>query len=207
MHGALRRDRGTSEIPIAAVPRVCMPAVSEALIRTGGVLPQSVRLAAAERDLAALCAQLKSHPGPFTRDEIRSLSFSTFEKLKWTWQALQLARLAVFGEAEHLFAAGAHSERGTFVVANEESLSFFHDEDVAFDAAAEVTRRLIGPLGCVAHVRTGEPLPINRAHSESVETTDILEQLPQLHEVYGDRSRAFPGEDVLPCMDVLCLHV
>ena len=189
----LRPDGETCKILRPIVQTVPVTTVQDARALS---LPD--RLAAAERELAVLCAQLKALRGPFSREEVSRLPFATLGKLQWTWQAVQLARLAVLGEAEHLFDAAveSHGKRGKFVVANEDSLSFFDDEGDAFDAAAGVTVRLIGPLGCVAHVLAGAPLPLHPVQPASPETADILEQMSQLHEAYGSVSAAFPGEDV-----------
>ena len=163
------------------------------------------RLAAAQRELSSVCALLKTHPGPFSREELCRLSHAALDRLVLAWQAVQLGSLALLGEADHLFDVGVepHVKQGRFVVTNGDSLSFFDDEDAAVEAAAVVTARGIGPLGCVAYGRAGYPLLPCPAQPTFVETEDILEQMPQLHAVYGGRSVAFPGEDVLPCMDVL----
>jgi hypothetical protein len=75
--------------------------------------------------------------------------------------AAQLDRLVLLGtKAEGLFAASAKPDkRGKVVVADGDSMLFFDDEDAALDAAAKVTVRLVGPLGCVVYARAGEPLP------------------------------------------------
>ena len=181
-------------------------AVPKAAVLADGALALSDRLATAERELGQLCSQLKTHAGPFTVQELYRLPHAALDRLRSLWLTVQRNRLALLGHADHLFdsAFESHSQRGKFVVADGDSLMFFDDEDAAVDAAAAVAVRLLGPLGCVAYARAGEPLPPPYAMQPgSAENADILQQMSQLHEVVGGHSVAYPGEDVLPCMDVL----
>jgi hypothetical protein len=181
-HAAFSGEQ-TKSAPLSRMlpmPIVPTPVVSAAL-----ALTPAAHLVEAECELAQLCARIKTHDGPFSREELCSLPRNVRDRLVLLWQAVQLDRLAVLGEAEHLFdvAVSAHEKGGKFVVADEVSLLFFDDRDAAFDAAAAVTFRVIGPLGCVAYARVGQALQQMPHVAQWSESADILEQMPQLCKV------------------------